>query len=420
MNNNYKELQQKENYYNEIKSKLNDYDVAINLSVNAIGKSKNSNHSKLLVSYFDKHISFEGAEKVFSLNTWCGPQITYYLKDVNAKELKEEMIDLEDNHPLGRFVDLDVYSKEKKSSFSRSGLRKCYLCDDPAFVCQRTEKHRSDELISYFEHEIESYFKQLIKELIERSMLMELNLEYKFGLVTPTSKGSHHDMDYNLMVKAIEPVSSYLSNMFINALKIDNLDELVKTNQEVGIKAEQEMLKVTNGVNCYKGLIYNLGLVITALSQIILKNMVLNELFDVIIEIAKRTLIKDEIETYGLYAYEKLNFGGIRKEALTGMPNLKQAFNQLTSFDELALRKTLVQLIINLEDSVFLKRSKTLSKMREHQEKFITLNINDYYAVKELNDYCIEKQLSFGGAADLLVVTIFMKKYLKLFSLNKT
>ena len=71
-------------------------------------------------------------------------------------------------------------------------------------------------------------------------------------------------MNYNLMLTAVDKISPYLKEIFKATARIDNIYELLMNNQVIGKLAEERMLIATNGVNCYKGLIYNLGLMITA------------------------------------------------------------------------------------------------------------------------------------------------------------
>lgn len=58
----------------------------------------------------------------------------------------------------------------------------------------------------------------MIEKIIENfaicSSFEELNLEPKPGLVTPTSKGSHKDMDYEIMKAGIESLVGYYSEAF--------------------------------------------------------------------------------------------------------------------------------------------------------------------------------------------------------------
>lgn len=74
--------------------------------------------------------------------------------------LKTLAIDVEEKHPLGRCLDLDVYDLEGQSvSRQRLGYprRKCYLCDDYAHNCVRAGRHRKDEIIGYIEEKYSNY-----------------------------------------------------------------------------------------------------------------------------------------------------------------------------------------------------------------------------------------------------------------------
>ena len=48
--------------------------------------------------------------------------------------------------------------------------------------------------------------------------------------------------------------------MFKVSYKEADIDVILTLNKQLGINAEDAMFKATKGVNCYKGLIFNLGL----------------------------------------------------------------------------------------------------------------------------------------------------------------
>lgn len=68
---------------------------------------------------------------------------------LKGADVKEMCIQIEENHPVGRIFDLDVYD-EKGQPFTRAqmnkGIRKCYLCDRPAYECARERVHTLSEL----------------------------------------------------------------------------------------------------------------------------------------------------------------------------------------------------------------------------------------------------------------------------------
>lgn len=77
----------------------------------------------------------------------------------NPVEVKRKALSLEEHHPLGRLIDMDVRDEEKiwsRRDFSLPG-RTCYLCDEPAVHCVRSEKHSREEVAAYFISRVDSY-----------------------------------------------------------------------------------------------------------------------------------------------------------------------------------------------------------------------------------------------------------------------
>ena len=88
-----------------------------------------------------------------------GP-IFYVAVDEDVLALKKMAIEFEENHSLGRCLDLDVYDS-LGSSVSRQELRsprrKCYLCEDYAQHCVRAKRHSEQEIITYIEEKYWEY-----------------------------------------------------------------------------------------------------------------------------------------------------------------------------------------------------------------------------------------------------------------------
>ncbi len=62
-------------------------------------------------------------------------------------DIKKIAIDFEDQMPFGRFVDIDVLGTSRE--LLGANERKCFLCDDLAFNCARSQKHEVSELIQF-------------------------------------------------------------------------------------------------------------------------------------------------------------------------------------------------------------------------------------------------------------------------------
>lgn len=99
-------------------------------------------------------------EPVFEDSTCTREGLIFYLLvQEPPRVVKKAALEIEESHPLGRLVDLDVRDEEKIWSRRDFGLslRKCYLCEDPAVHCVRSMKHELEEIISHFTENVESY-----------------------------------------------------------------------------------------------------------------------------------------------------------------------------------------------------------------------------------------------------------------------
>lgn len=88
-----------------------------------------------------------------------GP-IIIRVMDMTAQELKALAVAIEEEHPLGRYVDLDVCAVSGEA-VSRTDLgygpRLCYLCGNPAHHCVRGAAHPYEELLQKMEEDYINY-----------------------------------------------------------------------------------------------------------------------------------------------------------------------------------------------------------------------------------------------------------------------
>ncbi|MBO1264526.1 citrate lyase holo-[acyl-carrier protein] synthase [Proteiniclasticum sp. SCR006] len=88
-------------------------------------------------------------EKIMDLKT--GPELFLVTRGTLA-EVKSAMIRLEEEMPLGRLFDLDVFAAEGTvvRTLSREALgypeRRCLICEKPAKVCGRNRTHEIREM----------------------------------------------------------------------------------------------------------------------------------------------------------------------------------------------------------------------------------------------------------------------------------
>ena len=89
-----------------------------------------------------------------------GPE-GYFAIAIDPLELKKITIRIENEHPLGRLFDIDVFdSNHKQISRSDLGLnpRRCLICKEQAKVCNKSRVHSLEELTDEIEIIYNLYF----------------------------------------------------------------------------------------------------------------------------------------------------------------------------------------------------------------------------------------------------------------------
>ena len=83
----------------------------------------------------------------------------FFIVDGQPLEVKKAAVEIEDTHPLGRLMDLDVIGPEGPVGRASIGLqeRRCLICEKPARYCMRAGSHTQDELIAKIKQLVSSY-----------------------------------------------------------------------------------------------------------------------------------------------------------------------------------------------------------------------------------------------------------------------
>lgn len=88
----------------------------------------------------------------------------YLVTRLSQYDAKLVACDIEDNHELGRLMDIDVLDANgipiKRDSVG-SIPRRCLLCDNEARYCMRNRSHSPQELNAQIQNMIDSYVQQL-------------------------------------------------------------------------------------------------------------------------------------------------------------------------------------------------------------------------------------------------------------------
>ena len=83
----------------------------------------------------------------------------FFVIDGQPLEVKRAAAELEDTHPLGRLMDLDVIGPEGPIGRADIGLqeRRCLICEKPARYCMRAGSHTHEQLMAKIKQLVSSY-----------------------------------------------------------------------------------------------------------------------------------------------------------------------------------------------------------------------------------------------------------------------
>ncbi|QVK17280.1 citrate lyase holo-[acyl-carrier protein] synthase [Mycoplasmatota bacterium] len=394
--------------------------IVISLRCNYPGKNKKNRYTDKVINYMNEVIKerFNVSESQY-IDEGEGPVYLYVLTDTRSKGVKLSAIGIENQHLLGRLVDIDVYDKTIKS-LSRHDFqvpsRKCYLCDEEAVNCIVHKRHSLETLIHFFHQTVDLYEKLPIDiiEYTNQAMLYELFTYPSFGLVSPYSSGAHQDMDYFTFIDSISVLNKYMLQFAYLAYQEKQIEKMLDEAINIGKVCEKEMFCKTKGVNTHKGLIFVLGTLVMSSIKMFYHNDSFDKIFENCRIITKNKLhelnqIDDNKLSNGEKVYLKYQKEGVRKEASLGFPIIQEALKYLDLENKDSLIKTLIYIMSLCEDTTIIHRKgldgleyvkKTMNHlMKEGFDNKLLLKINDQF---------IKEGISPGGSADLLCGTIFL------------
>lgn len=248
----------------------------------------------------------------------------------------------------------------------------------------------------------------LIADLAERSLRQELDTTPKPGLVDKQDNGAHKDMDYALMSVSISALRPYLAKIAVRSAAEVNADEIMS----IGIDAEAAMLKATGGVNTHKGALFCIGLSIAAASFLACSTGTVEA--DSFRELVSRTAsrIPSDQSTHGAEAKRNFKVGGALENAREAYPELFTAwlpYYRSLEGDPYRCHKTLLYIMTDLDDTNVLHRRGAEGLAHTKSEAVRLLKDFSMNGLSLLNKDFIRENISPGGSADMLSLTMFIK-----------
>ena len=261
----------------------------------------------------------------------------------------------------------------------------------------------------------------LLAHLACDALQQELDTTPKPGLVDQHDSGAHADMDYRLMQRSIRALRPY----FVQLAQVAQQGPLTHpVISAIGIEAERAMLAATGGVNTHRGALFSMGLAIVAAGSSLSEYSEFSEYSDysdysehsdfslqsAIAQLAQA--FPDTQGTHGSRAVSQYQAKGALAMAREGY---EQLFSDWLPFlrnlkqqgDPYALHKTLLRIMSQLDDTNILHRcgAEVASRVKAEAADMLAHFSTD--ALDDMNRRYSAENISPGGSADMLALTIF-------------
>ena len=268
----------------------------------------------------------------------------------------------------------------------------------------------------------------IIAHLATQALQAELDTTPKPGLVDKDNNGAHRDMDYALMQRSIDTLHPY----FVKLALLGCADALPTHTsiRDIGIEAERAMLSATNGVNTHKGALFSMGLAVVAAAheerkiaaneEQILKERNGGEDVLVSLQTTIKALAASFPDTNGTHG-SKAKLLSKGTTAIKGaLDNAREGYEMLFAEwlpfyierrkerDAHTLHKTLLRIMCDLDDTNVIYRTDLATAEEVKQEARALLDSFSKTALKDMDRHYTTRNISPGGAADMLSLTIFI------------
>lgn len=249
----------------------------------------------------------------------------------------------------------------------------------------------------------------IIAHLATQALQAELDTTPKPGLVDKDNNGAHHDMDYALMQRSIDTLHPY----FVKLALLGCADALPTHTsiRDIGIEAEKAMLSATNGVNTHKGALFSMGLAVVAAAH---------EKNTDSLQITIKALAASFPDTNGTHGSKAKLLSKGTTTIKGALDNAREGYEMLFAEwlpfyierrkerDAYTLHKTLLRIMCDLDDTNVIYRTDLATAEEVKQEARALLDSFSKAALKDMDRHYTTRNISPGGAADMLSLTIFI------------
>lgn len=289
----------------------------------------------------------------------------------------------------------------------------------------------------------------IIAHLATQALQAELDTTPKPGLVDKDNNGAHRDMDYALMQLSINTLHPY----FVRLAFLGFADTLPSHTviRDAGIEAEKAMLEATNGVNTHKGALFSMGLAVVAAAYEEKKAAANKEVrgkereeeYLSSLQLTIKALAASFHDTSGTHGSKAKQLSNGTTTIKGALDNAREGYEKLfaewlpfynerrKNHDAHALHKTLLRIMCDLDDTNIIYRTNVATAEEVKQEaRALLASFEEAYAaqdkekcasaieekcasaellaLKDMDRRYTERNISPGGAADMLSLTVFI------------
>lgn len=346
--------------------------------------------------------------------------------DGPARRIKDLTCQLEEMSDLGRLFDMDVLDPSGEK-LSRPLPRRCLICGAQAQVCARSRTHTvaalQEKTRSLLEAAILEEDSTFAAQMALQALLYEVGVTPKPGLVDRRNTGSHRDMDFFTFQRSAAALYPYFAQCLRlgRATRQETPAHTLAALRLPGKLAQSRMEAATGGVNTHKGAIFSLGLLCGALGRLDREDWGHPDSVLALCGAMAEGLLEEfntPGDTVGHRLYRDYGITGIRGQAAAGypavrdigLPKLETGLNRGLSLNDAACG-TLLALIAGTADTNLIHRG-GVSRQRQVARELAALLEADPFpppsVLEALDDGFIRENLSPGGSADLLAMTLML------------
>lgn len=276
---------------------------------------------------------------------------------------------------------------------------------------------------------------KMISQKAQLALLYEVSASPKPGLVDRFNSGAHKDMDFFTFMASSAALGPYFSICAAEGMKLPGRrpQELFRALRDIGRQAEKIMFEATGGINTHKGLIFSLGMICAAATNCMKENRTGKVDIEAIcqkVSIMTEGLCLRELDgmrkaeglSNGERLYKQYGFRGIRGEVESGFLTVRRyalpVLQQMKSIGNYTRNDRYVQTLLHLmavnEDTNIAARvdSEKLEYVRRYARDVLDaggmFSSQGVELVYEMDRRFTEENISPGGSADLLAVTIML------------